>query len=197
MITFTYSHLLVGIAILAIILIFLGRQKRSFWYLLVFSAFWIYLLFVVSVIAFPIAPLPEEYWGSFKPSINLVPFYFGTCDMPGICLENIAGNVLLTVPFGFGISFLVCLKPRDFFWLAILVGLVFEVTQLILSLVFRSAFRAVDINDIILNATGVWFGYFFFRIFGSLYLYITQRFKVRHRFVFAYIYDVVRQSTDY
>ena len=101
------------------------------------------------------------------------------------------------MPFGFGISFLARLKPKDFLWLAILVGLVFEGTQLVISFIFRSGFRAVDINDVILNAAGVWLGYGLFRIFGYLYLYITKKFEVQHKFVFTYIYDVIHQSTEH
>lgn len=152
------------------------------------------------MIVFPIFPIPGDYSGPSKPRINLIPFYFGTCDhMPGLCLTNIVeyilGNVFLTIPFDFGIGFVARLNQKDFFWLAVLVGTVFEVTQLILSLVFRSAVRAVDINDVILNATGVWLGYAVFRIFGHPYLYTTPRFRMRHEFVLAYIHAVVRQST--
>ncbi len=194
MIDFTYSHLLFGMSLLGIILIILRRRKRSFWYLLFFSIFWCYLLFVVSVIVFPIIPFPGDYPGTFKPNINLVPFYFGTCYMPATCIRNIAGNILLTIPFGFGISFFVRLKSKDFIWLAILVGFIFEITQLILSVVFQSSFRAIDINDVILNAIGVWLGYGLFRIFGYIYLHVTQRFEITNKYLFAYIYDVFCQS---
>src|SRR5215207_10205262 len=144
MIDFTYSHFLFGMAILAVALVLLGRQKRGLWYLFFFSIFGMYLLFVVSVIVFPIAPLSENYAGTFKPSINLIPFDFGTCDMLALCYREIIKNIQLTIPFGFGINFIARLKAKDIFWLAMLVGFVFEVIQLILSLVFRSAFRAVD-----------------------------------------------------
>jgi glycopeptide antibiotics resistance protein len=116
--------------------------------------------------------------------------------MPRLCLRGIIENILLTIPFGFGISFILRLKSKDFLWLALLVGIVFETIQLIISLVFRSPFRAVDINDVILNAIGVWLGYGFFRIFGWLYLYITQKFEINNKNEFGYIYDVVRQSAN-
>ncbi|HSL46754.1 MAG TPA: VanZ family protein [Anaerolineales bacterium] len=191
MIDFTYSHLLFGIAILAVILIHLRKQNRSFWYLLFFSVFWIYLLFVASVIVFPIAPLSKEHL--FRPNLNLIPFYFGTCDMLWLCLQNVMGNIFLTMPFGFGISFVSRVKLKDVLRMSFLVGTVFELIQLVISFVFRSPFRAVDINDVILNATGVLLGYGVFRIFGWLYLYTTQRFAIHNKYIFAYIYDVVRQ----
>ena len=107
---------------------------------------------------------------TFKPSINLIPFYFGSCgELPGACLMNIIGNILLTVPFGFGVSFVMRLKAKDILWLAIGVGLAFETIQLIVSVIFRSSFRSVDINDVILNAAGVLLGFVIFGIFVRLY----------------------------
>ncbi len=192
MIDFTYSHFLFGIITLVVTLIYLKKQNRSFWYLLFFSGFWTYLLYVVSVIVFPIVPLSSDQ--SFQLNLNLVPFYFGTCDMPKLCFRDILGNIILTIPFGFGVSFIWRLKPRDFLWLSFLVGVIFEIIQLVISFVFRSPFRTVDINDSILNTTGILFGYGIFRIFAWLYLYITQRFEVHNKYIFAYIYDIVRQS---
>jgi glycopeptide antibiotics resistance protein len=195
MIELTYLHLFVGIAILACILIFLWKQKRDLWYLFFFAVFGTYLLFVLSVVIFPIVPLSAEHVETFKPRLNLIPFYVGRCDpMPVLCVESVVENILLTIPFGFGISFIAHLRSRDCLWLAPLVGFVFEIIQLIISFVFRSPFRATDINDVIFNAVGVWLGYGVFRIFARLYLYITQRFEMENRYLFAYIYDVVRQS---
>ena len=190
-------HLYISLAVLAIALVALWVQRKSLSYLFFCAIFGIYLIGVASVIIFPIATLSAEYAEAFRPRLNLIPFYFDGCDeMPRFCLRGIIENILLTIPFGFGISFIVRLKSKDFLWLALLVGIVFETIQLIISLVIRSPFRAVDINDVILNALGVWFGYSIFRIFGSLYLYITQRFEINNKYIFAYIYDVVRQSAN-
>ena len=197
MIRFSYLHLLIGLAVLAVLLIRFAHQGRGFWYLFSFSVFWVYLLFLVSVIVFPIVPLPDEIRGTFKPRLNLVPFYFGTCYLLRLCLLNIVGNILLTIPFGFGISFITPLKPRDFLWLGIATGLVLEGTQLVVSLAYRSAFRVVDINDVILNTIGVLVGYALFRILGQLYLSLTRRFSITSQPLFAYIYSVVRRSRDY
>lgn len=194
MIELTYSHLFVGVAILAVILVFLWKQKRDLWYLLFFAAFGIHLLFVLSGVIFPIAPLSGEHAETFKPHLNLIPFYFGECDiMPVLCVGGVIENILLTIPFGFGISFIARLRTKDFLWLAPLVGIVFETIQLIFSFMFRSTLRATDINDVIINAVGVWLGYGIFRMFGRLYLYFTQRFEIKSRYLFAYIYDVVRR----
>ena len=195
---FEAIHLYIGLVVLAIVLIGLWMRGRGLSHLFFCAIFGIYLIGVVSVIVFPIAPLSAEYAETFRPRLNLVPFYFGKCDdMPRLCLRGIIENILLTIPFGFGISFIVRLKSKDFLWLALLVGIVFETIQLVISLVFQSPFRAVDINDVILNAIGVWLGYSFFRIFGWLYLYITQRFEINNKYVFAHIYNVIRQSNGH
>ena len=195
MIELTYFHLLVGVAILAFVLIFLWKQKYDLWYLFFFAAFGIYLLFVLSGVIFPIAPLSAEHAETFRPNLNLIPFYFGRCDiMPELCVGGVIENILLTMPFGFGISFIAHLRSKDFLWLAPLVGVMFEMIQLILSFVFRSPFRATDINDVIFNAVGIWLGYGVFKIFRWLYLYITQRFEIKTKYLFADIYDVLRQS---
>jgi glycopeptide antibiotics resistance protein len=197
LIFFEAIHLYIAFVVIAIVLIGLWMRGRSLSYLFFCAIFGIYLIGVVSVIVFPIAPLSAEYAETFRTRFNFVPFYFGRCDdMPRLCLRGIIENILLTIPFGFGISFILRLKSKDFLWLALLVGIVFETIQLIISLVFRSPFRAVDINDVILNAIGVWLGYGFFRIFGWLYLYITQKFEINNKNEFGYIYDVVRQSAN-
>jgi len=118
--------------------------------------------------------------------------------MPGLCVRSILDNIILTIPFGFGVNFLVRVKPKNVFWLSTAVGLGFELSQLILSTVFRSGFRAVDINDAILNATGVLLGYAFFRAFAWSYLKATEHFSIKHKWLFAEIYDVVfqTQATD-
>src|SRR5688500_10296850 len=193
---FEVNHLYISLAVLGVALLGLWVQGRSLPYLVFCAVFGIYLIGVVSVVVFPIH-IPEADIG-FNPELrlNLVPFNFGTCDFLFLCLRNIYENILLTVPFGFGISFIARLKSKHFLWLAILIGIMFEASQLIISLVFRSSFRAVDINDVILNAIGVLLGYGIFRIFGWLYLYITQRFEISNKYVFVYIYEVVRHSTN-
>ncbi|MBC7879106.1 MAG: VanZ family protein [Anaerolineales bacterium] len=194
MINFTNTHLFIGIVILAIVLIILWKKNKSFSYLFFFSIFLLYIISVVSVVAFPFPigyPNPD-----FKPSVNLVPFDFGIChpDMLPLCIRNIYENILLTVPFGFGVGFIFRVRSKNVLWLAVAVGFTFELIQLIISFVTRNSFRVVDINDVILNVTGVLLGYGFFRIFGWLYSYITNRLKIHHRHIFTYIYDVVRQS---
>jgi glycopeptide antibiotics resistance protein len=195
MIEFTSFDFLIGIAILAILLVILWRQKKSFSYLFFFSIFWIYLLYVVSVVVFPFPIIEISAGEIFKPSINLIPLYFGLCsELPNACFMNIVGNILITMPFGFGVSFIARVRAKDFLWLAFVVGFTFEGAQIIISLIFRSPFRSIDINDVILNAIGVLLGYGCFRIFAWLYLMMAQRLKINLGGIFAYVHNVANQA---
>jgi glycopeptide antibiotics resistance protein len=191
LIDFDSSHLLICLLALAITLIVLWNQKKSFSYLFFLSAFWLYLIGVVSVVVFPIHIPDDKLYPNISLQMNLVPFDFGACDPPILCVKNIYENILLTIPFGFGISFISKIRPRNIYWLALAVGLMLEITQLVISLIVHSPFRVVDINDVLLNAIGVLIGYGLFRIFGKFYSAATHKFQIRHRHVFAYIYNVV------
>jgi glycopeptide antibiotics resistance protein len=196
LITFNADEFLIGVGILVVLLPLLWWRKHNLSYLLFFSLFWVYLLAVVQAVFFPFAINAVSESTPFTPSINLIPFYFGSCFtyMPGLCARGILENIILTFPFGFGINFLVRVKPGNLLWLALSIGLGFECSQLAISLAFRSAFRAVDINDAILNAAGVILGYAFFRAFAWVYLQATKHYGVKPNGLFADIYEIVFQT---
>lgn len=196
MINFDWIHIYVGLFLLGVALVFLWRKNKSISYLFFFAVFWIYMMAVVSVIIFPFY-VPENFSEfSGELDINLVPFDFGSCFdyLPALCFRSIYENILLTIPFGFGISFIVRINPKRIAWLAISVGLAFEITQLVIMLIFHASFRTIDINDVIFNATGVLLGYGIFCIFGAVYSFIIKKIKQQPRYIFAYIYDVVRNQ---
>lgn len=179
------------ISALILLLIILAFKKRSFSYLLFFLIFSVYIINVINLVIFPIwIPGPEApaFIERFPWGINLIPFYFGRCDLGNICQEQIFQNILLTIPFGFGICFIAPLKARDFRWLPLAVGLGFEISQFIIS---QGGMHSFDINDILLNATGVILGYTCFRIFGWLYRGAIHRLRINPRWVFEYMYEVV------
>jgi glycopeptide antibiotics resistance protein len=194
-ILFDNNDFLVGIAILCVVLFILWRKKRSWSYLLFFSIFWIYLLFVVRTVIFPFV----INWGPNSPRvfphINLIPFYYQYCSrLFKYCFIEIFGNVVLTIPFGFGINFLAKVKPRKILGLAFAVGFGFEFSQFIISLFFRSGFRSIDINDVMLNALGVLFGYALFIIFAWAYIQFGGHFKIKYKGLFADIYAIAIQT---
>jgi glycopeptide antibiotics resistance protein len=194
LIRFDESDFLVGIGILCGLLLVLWWRKRSLSYILFFSIFWVYLLVVVKTVIFPIAVNTDYSSPGIMPKINLIPFYIRYCSVLRLCIIEIAGNIILTIPFGFGINFLAKVKPRNFLWLALAIGFGFEFSQLLISLVFRSGFRTIDINDVMLNATGVLIGYALFRAFAWAYLKIADYFEIKHKWLFADIYAVALQA---
>ena len=193
---------LVGMAILVVPLIAL--RSRGGFYLFFFSVFWVYLLVLVSVTVFPI---PVGMDGGFRfetvwqqighmykySGLNLIPLYFGNCwDLPRACAIGIQENILMTVPFGFGINFIARLKARDFFWVAFGLGLLIETVQFALDLILGGAYRSVDINDVLFNGLGVWIGYGLFLVFAWLYLFIAQYIRFSRIGLLAFIRDACR-----
>lgn len=185
----------IGVLALIVVLVILWRQKQKWSYLFFFSIFWMYAMSSLDKVFFPIQ-INGEYVDAMRQiplnsQINLVPFYFGPYGM------NFTGmfyNVLLTVPFGFGLNFISRVKGTHFLRLAAGIGLGIETLQLIISFILGYPYRVVDINDAILNAAGVLIGYLLFKVFSWLYVGVTKRFEIEHSGLSSYIYEVVSQG---
>jgi glycopeptide antibiotics resistance protein len=194
MIYFDEYDLLIGIGILIILIPILWWKKHNLYFIFFFSIFWFYLIALVEVVVFPFVMGTIESGQIFVLTINIIPFYFGDCSfMPNYCIQGIVDNIVLTIPFGFGICFLLEFRQRSILWVAIAVGIGNELIQLIISYIFRSAIRAVDINDAIQNAIGVLIGYALFRGFGYLYIRIIQETEIHPIGLFIEIYNVVNR----
>lgn len=172
-----------GFLILAVILIVLWRRKSRPARLFCSLVFGIYLLFAIDRAFFPIRIVESEAVRDvrFWSAINLIPFRFDLSELPNIVLLQIFQNILLTIPLGFGLTFVARVRASNFLWIAVLAGLGIEAAQLIIGLLLRYPYRIIDINDAILNAIGVLVGYGLFRLFARLYLWITQRLGVTPR----------------
>lgn len=160
--------LFVGMAVLFVLLYLLHRSQYRLPYLLAFALFWFYLLLLIALTSFPI-PIDlnandmdtQERLLFVLSHVNLIPFYYAGYVNVHVIVREIVGNILLTMPFGFGINFLTSIHPKKMFRVAILVGFSIEFVQLMLTLLF-GGYRTVDITDVILNAAGVFIGYGFF-----------------------------------
>ena len=187
-----------GILILIVVLAILWRRQHSVSYLVFFSIFWVYVMVGLDKAFFPIqinglyvdvmrqAPLLSQ--------VNLVPLYFSKYGLSVAGYFGLLDNILLTVPFGFGLNFLSRLRLKDFLWLSITVGFGIEAVQFVMTLILRYPYRVVDINDVLLNAMGALIGYGLFRVFAWLYLAITQRLDIKPSGLLAYIYTVADRS---
>ena len=163
--------LFIGMAVLFVLLYLLHRKHYRLPYLVAFALFWFYLLLLVALTLFPI-PVDlnanemetQERLLFVLSHVNLIPFYYAGYANVRVLAHEIVGNILLTIPFGFGINFLTSIHPKKMFRVAILVGFSIEFAQLMLTLLF-GGYRTVDITDVILNAAGVFIGYGFFSFF--------------------------------
>jgi glycopeptide antibiotics resistance protein len=184
--------------ILAAALVIIWFRTRNLWHLFFAAIFGVYLLFAIAVTFFPMWQTTQTAT-SLKAmlrnrNINLVPFYYPYSVIPEFIWLRIFQNTLLTVPFGFGVSFVVRLKPRHFLWLVPAIGFGIGLTQFIL-MVLVLVTRIIDIDDVILNSLGVLIGYLLFRIFAWLYLRITHRIGFPRSGLSGYVYDVAVRAS--
>ena len=89
-------------------------------------------------------------------------------------------NVLLTLPFGFGLPFVLNVRGRDILLIGILFSLGIEGMQLLADALYLALPTwSVDINDVILNSLGVFAGYAAFRLSSAVYRASIGRLPVR------------------
>ena len=200
MLYFAPYPLFVGIAGLALLLYILRRKQHGLPYLFYFSLFWVYLMMLVKVTLFPIpielnandAQMRERLIFTLS-RVNLIPFYYAGYFNRRVILLEIIQNIILTIPFGFGVNFIAQLKPKNIHWLAVSVGFLIEFTQLVISLAV-GAYRTVDITDVLLNVAGILLGYFLFKGFARLYCLLVQRFNVKAKGLIGYVYHIANQE---
>jgi glycopeptide antibiotics resistance protein len=194
LIRFSGIDYLIGLALLCLLLFIIWRRNHDRSQLLFLSIFWIYLLVVMSVVIFPIEIDTGHLDPAFSPRVNLMPFDFSSCAPQGACALEIGGNILLTIPFGFGINFLTRIRPRRLVILGIALGVGFELAQLALALLLQSRLRMVDVDDSLFNAVGVCVGYILFRAFAWLYVKIPRDSEINSGWLFADLYRIAREA---
>ena len=149
------------------------KKKQSLLYLLLVTVFYVYLFKVLDYTLFQFQSL--ILLKQFVPglmlngitagtSVNLVPLKFSALDSRTSLL-----NILLMIPFGFGIPFITNLDGKRIVIIGALVSIAIELLQLITGLTADITFRIADINDVIFNKAGVVIGYLLF--VGFVYTY--------------------------
>jgi glycopeptide antibiotics resistance protein len=88
-------------------------------------------------------------------SLNLIPLF--TLSLND--LKTSLLNVLLFVPFGFGLPFISNFSMRKIILLGALFSITIELLQFITGLIAHMTFRVADINDVIFNTLGTVVGY--------------------------------------
>jgi glycopeptide antibiotics resistance protein len=104
----------------------------------------------------------------FLHGVNLVPFKDWSLEY----LKGVQGwgNVALGIPFGFLYPFVMPVTNwQQMARSGTIFAFAIELTQLTISLGYGFTYRVIDINDVLLNSTGVMLGYAVLRIVAFLY----------------------------
>ncbi len=189
----------IGIIVLFLFLFVLWKRKRNFYFLLFFSIFWVYIMYGFDKVFFPIdisGPFVDQMrlHTPIMARVNIVPFHFGQYGFTMQGLISGLYNIVLTIPFGFGLNFISRVKSKDFLIISLFLGVGIELIQLSISLLLRYPYRVVDINDSMSNALGALIGYGLFRLFAWIYLWISQKLTLEHGGLSLYIYDIVNNA---
>jgi glycopeptide antibiotics resistance protein len=175
--------LLFGSIWLGIITFLRLKKKRDFTYLIFFTVFYVYLFKVLDHTLFKFQSLLLLKY--FTPglilrgqpdgeSLNLIPLITLTQGE----LTTSLLNILLLVPFGLGLPFIMNLHMKKMVVIGALFSVVIELLQLITGLMAKVTFRIADINDVIFNTIGVAIGYVLFVGFVRIYRRISRNWKI-------------------
>ena len=175
------------------IVTFLRLKKGvSLVYLLFFTTFYIYLFKVLDYTLFQYQSL--LLLKHFAPGlilngqaagkeINLVPLITLTRED----LKTSLLNILLLVPFGFGLPFITSFRMKKIVVIGALFSIVMEFLQLMTGLMAKLTFRIADINDVIFNTVGVAIGYVLFVGFVRIYRHVSPNGKISANPILRYI----------
>lgn len=195
MIDFDLSTLIIGLFILGFVLAWMKRKRnKSNVYMLCFSVFYVYILYVLKYTIFPIRiGAANNPLTNLTTNINLVPFNF---PYTYFLDSQVLLNILLTIPFGFGISYIVKVHGKKIILVALMIGLIIESLQLIFLLLTRDSYRVVDINDVLFNFLGALIGYGAFKIISWMIVRIIESTNIQLDSFSKYMYDVSKKSIN-
>lgn len=174
-----FIFLLFALIWLSVSLFLRLKRKESFIYLIFFSIFSIYLYKVLDYTLFQFQSL--LFLKIFAPnlmlrgveagkSLNIVPLI--TLTPKDITTSLL--NILLFIPFGFGLPFITHFKMKKVIVIGALVSIMIELLQLLTGNIAQTTFRIADINDVLFNSLGVVIGYILFIGLLSLARHLTK-----------------------
>jgi glycopeptide antibiotics resistance protein len=116
-------------------------------------------------------------------SMNLIPLITLTPQD----LNTSILNILLLIPFGFGLPFITDFRMKKIVVIGALFSIVIELLQLITGFMAKITFRIADINDVIFNTVGVAIGYILFVGFMRIYRHISHNWEIPANPILRYI----------
>ena len=184
--------LLLGLIWLGIVTFLRLRRKKSFVYLTFFTIFYIYIVTVLDYTLFQFQSLLLLKYlqpglilrgQAAGKSVNLIPLIMLTPED----IKTSLLNILLLMPFGFGLPFITNLRMKRVVLIGGIVSIVIELLQLVSGVVAGITFRVADINDVIFNTIGVVIGYMLFVGFGRVYSRLIRNGKLATNPLLLYI----------
>lgn len=121
----------------------------------------LYLVFIIYVLClFYVVTFQDVSYSSsnFIPFREMFRYHFGS----NLFIKNVLGNIIMFIPFGFFVGYILKLKKiTSALLIILLVSSSIEITQLMIGRVF-------DIDDILLNLIGGLVGFYLFKLGYSI-----------------------------
>ena len=158
--------LLTGIILVIITSIYKYLRKKPLNQILFLTLLEIYIVILIFCIWFPMYINPGLRFE--KGLVQPIPFFtvfesLSTGNV-GVIGREICANILMTVPYGVMVPFLFKTKKH---WKYVLnmfgLPLAIELSQFLWCMILDSHYRMADIDDILLNASGIFIGYIIYR----------------------------------
>jgi glycopeptide antibiotics resistance protein len=185
--------LLCGLIWLVVVLFLRLKKRKSFVYLLFFTIFYVYIIAVLNYTIFQFQSLfllnylsPNHLMlkgNTVTEGVNLIPLV--TLRLADIKTSLL--NVLMLVPFGFGLPFITKLQIKRVIVMGTLFSVTIELLQLLTGAMAHMTFRTADINDVLFNTAGAAIGYALFIRFRRMYRHHTRGWKIAPHPVLRYI----------
>ena len=170
-------------------------RKKSTPYLICFLIMYIYVCELINLTQFPIyategmkAAMGEQ---NVWREMNLIPFK----TIIGNLSIDLLLNIIMTLPLGFGLPFLITCSWKKVIFSGILVGALCEIGQLSSALWIGFTFRHVNIDDIILNFFGTLLGYALFKIFCHIFHWSYNKLKIPSNIFLSYILNICDENS--
>jgi glycopeptide antibiotics resistance protein len=184
--------LLFGLIWFGIVTFLRLKKEKSLVYLIFSTIFYIYIVKVLDYTLFQFQSLfllkhfmPDLILQGLTAgeSMNLIPLITLTLED----LKTSLLNILILVPFGFGLPFITNFRMKKIVVIGALFSIVIEFLQLITGFMAKITFRIVDINDVIFNTLGVAIGYILFVGIVRIYRHTSHNWEISANPILRYI----------
>jgi glycopeptide antibiotics resistance protein len=183
---------LVGLVVVGIAAWFRFKRQASLVFLLLLTVYFVYLAKVLDYTLLQFQSL--IVLKHFVPGlilngqedgkiVNVVPLV----TLSGADLKTSLLNILLMVPFGFGLPFITSLRFKAVVVVGGLFSIAIELVQMMTGIVGGVAFRIADVNDVLFNMIGVSIGYMLFVAFMHVYRHAFRNREISANPILRYV----------